>query len=434
MSYRLYLRPQPPFLEGATALDEQVFSWVLLDASGDIKAHGQDNRREQIEHTLQQNDLEKVRLIGLVPGDQALFCVADIPAKQTRYVQQALPFAVEEQIAQDIDTVHLALGPRQEKGFRVAAIDRARMAYWYDMFSDWQGMQLEGLFADSSLLPIRDTDWALCLDGEHALMASRDGEWFRVRAENLSIFFQSIAAPPTEEVSAELTVTLYGSASELEVHQLVVDDIKQQSRIAATVETLDIMPIELIALSHHKGLSSPINLCQGIFMPRGQGKSPLKAWRAAAVIAGVWFVLQLGVETGLGIYHGQKAAEAEAQAMAVYRQYFPQDRRATSNNVRRILEGQLRAAGTQTQDADFLTLMKHTGQQYARLPGRDQVHFNNISYSRQRGELIVDVRADSFDKLNALRTGLGNSGLEARIGSVVNEPSGARGRLTVTGG
>ncbi|MEP4464757.1 MAG: type II secretion system protein GspL, partial [Marinobacter alexandrii] len=51
-----------------------------------------------------------------------------------------------------------------------------------------------------------------------------------------------------------------------------------------------------------------------------------------------------------------------------------------------------------------------------------------------RGELVVDVRAESYDRLSALRNGLSNQGLEAQIGSVVNESSGARGRLTVSGG
>lgn len=38
----------------------------------------------------------------------------------------------------------------------------------------------------------------------------------------------------------------------------------------------------------------------------------------------------------------------------------------------------------------------------------------------------MDVRADSYDRLSALRNGLANQGLEAQIGSVVNEASGAR--------
>lgn len=120
--------------------------------------------------------------------------------------------------------------------------------------------------------------------------------------------------------------------------------------------------------------------------------------------------------------------------MAIYQEAFPGDRRTHAGNVRRVIEGQLRVAGSNGPDLDFITLMKYTGQEYAELPGGQSVTFNSVNFSQSRGELVVDVRADSYDRLSALRNGLANQGLEAQIGSVVNESSGARGRLTVSGG
>jgi general secretion pathway protein L len=78
--------------------------------------------------------------------------------------------------------------------------------------------------------------------------------------------------------------------------------------------------------------------------------------------------------------------------------------------------------------------MKYTGQQYSKVAGSGSVTFNSINYSQSRGELVVDVRAESYDRLSTLRNGLSGQGLDAKIGSVVNESSGARGRLTVSGG
>ena len=130
----------------------------------------------------------------------------------------------------------------------------------------------------------------------------------------------------------------------------------------------------------------------------------------------------------------QQAEQLESQAMAVYRNAFPSDRRTHAGNVRRVIEGQLRVAGSQGSDVDFITLMKYTGDQYGRLQNPGAVTFNSINYSRSRGELVVDIRADSYDRLSRLRNGLASEGLQAQIGSVVNESSGARGRLTVSGG
>lgn len=91
MSYRLFVRPVPPFADLDQNPESQLFSWLLQDASGDTQASGAADTRDAIEQTLGQNALEKVLLIGLIPGDEALFCLADIPAKQSRFVHQALP-------------------------------------------------------------------------------------------------------------------------------------------------------------------------------------------------------------------------------------------------------------------------------------------------------------------------------------------------------
>jgi general secretion pathway protein L len=80
-----------------------------------------------------------------------------------------------------------------------------------------------------------------------------------------------------------------------------------------------------------------------------------------------------------------------------------------------------------------MTLLRFTGDQYRQLPDPDSVTFNSINYSRNRGELVVDIRADSYDRMSQLRNGLTNAGVQAQIGSVVNESGGARGRLTVSG-
>lgn len=434
MSYRLYVRPIPPLADPEQNPEAQAYNWVLHDASGDTQARGTGDLKADIEQTLAQNALENVLLIGLIPGDEALFCVADIPAKQSRFIQQALPYAVEEQIAQDIDSVHLALGRHTDEGYRVAAIDEERMERWVDLFSDWEHARLDSIFPDASLLPETQGGWTVCLDGEVALMVSDRGEWLSMHSANLGMFAHTLAVPPSEEVVAEVPVTVYATEHEFEAHAAVISDLKSPGRLAVRRETLELMPLELLAHAHHQHHSQPINLCQSRFNNRHKTQSPLKPWKPLIAVAAVWFAVQIALEVGMGFYHERKAADLQDRAMAIYREAFPGDRRTHAGNVRRVIEGQLRVAGSNGPDLGFITLMKYTGQEYSELPGGQSVTFNSVNFSRSRGELVVDVRADSYDRLSALRNGLANEGLEAEIGSVVNESSGARGRLTVSGG
>ncbi|GGE78644.1 type II secretion system protein L [Streptosporangium jomthongense] len=434
MSYRLYVRPLPPYTEPGEDPEARFFNWVLYDAGGDAQAQGSHDVQSTIEQTLSQNGLEDVLLVGLIPGDEALFCVADIPAKQSRFINQALPYAVEEQIAQDIDSVHLALGMHTPEGYRVAAVDRMRMAQWLELFSGWSHTRLDAIYPDAALLPVTEGGWTICLDGEFAMMASDRGEWLSMQSANLGMFAQTMAAPPSEDVVAEVPVVIYGTDTELEEQQALLGELMVPGRLSVRREPLELMPLELLAHAHHHNLCRPINLCQRDFSVKGGRDSALKPWKPLIAVAAVWFVVQLALEAGMGFYYQQQADDMRQQAMSIYRQAFPGDRRTHAGNVRRVIEGQLRVAGADGPEADFVTLMKYTGEQYSKVATTGSVTFNSINFSQSRGELVVDVRAQSYDRLSALRNGLTAQGLEARIGSVVNESSGARGRLTVSGG
>ena len=229
MSYRLYARPLPPFADPEQNPDAQLFDWVLQDASGDTQAHGEASTREHIEQTLAQNALEKVILIGLIPGDETTFCVADIPARQSRFIQQALPFAVEEQVAQDIETVHLALGRHTPDGYQVAAIDNLQMARWQQLFSGWQHVRLDAIYPDAALLPATEGGWSLCLDGESVMLLSQRGEWLRMQADNLPLFAMTMATPSEDEVVAEIPVQVFGTETDLDSWQGAISEFSGSS-------------------------------------------------------------------------------------------------------------------------------------------------------------------------------------------------------------
>ncbi|WP_040475071.1 GspL/Epsl periplasmic domain-containing protein [Marinobacter gelidimuriae] len=69
-------------------------------------------------------------------------------------------------------------------------------------------------------------------------------------------------------------------------------------------------------------------------------------------------MLQLSLDTGLGWYYQHQADNLNAQAMSVYRQAFPDDRRTHPGNVRRVVEGQLRQNADSGPSLNFITLMK----------------------------------------------------------------------------
>ena len=245
------------------------------------------------------------------------------------------------------------------------------------------------------------------------------------------MFLQTLVAPGSGVVIA-LTLYLEGQADD-ELSLLMADRVARDE-IDVTTEHYESLAVTLLALSHQHPGAGAINLCQGNFGAGPAKKNVLAPWRPLMFVAAAWLVLQLSLDTGLGWYYQSQADDLNAQAMSIYQQAFPNDRRTHPGNVRRVVEGQLRQNADSGPSLNFITLMKFTGQQYAAVSGGNGIRFNSLNYNQARGELVVDLRADSYDLMSRLRNGLAAQGLDAQIGSVVNEAGEIRGRLTVSGG
>ena len=153
MPNKLFLRPKQ-----ALQTSEPLFEWALYDLSHRQMKYGAQDSLESIDQTLMQNGIENTELIFLWPSNAAFSTKISLPGNQTRFIQQALPFAVEEQLAQDVDKVHIALGEKNTKGeFFVVNIDRDLFAFYFDLIKDeLPSYQLKGIYLDSDLLPIND--------------------------------------------------------------------------------------------------------------------------------------------------------------------------------------------------------------------------------------------------------------------------------------
>ncbi|GHD47266.1 general secretion pathway protein L [Marinobacter persicus] len=431
MSYRLYVRP----LSGIADNDEPRFSWVLQDASGAVRASGESDSRQAIERVLAQNALENAGLVGLVPAEETSFCLADIPARQSRLIVQALPYAVEEQVAQDVETLHLALGQHTGAGFQVCAIDRARMSHWQALFSGWHHAPLVSIYPDAALLPRPERGWIFCLDGSRVLMLSATGEWLALTIDNLPLFGHTLSEPTADSVATEVPVHLYAGEQARGRYGKAIEALSRLTECLRIMEKPLSTPVtDFLAWSCFQQQCQPIDLCQGKYSVSTSGANTLSRWKPLLAVVAVWFAVQVALEIGMGAYQLTQSRQLQEQAMAVYRDVFPDDTRTHAGNVRRVVQGQLRAMQNEAPGTGFLTLLHHTGDQLNRLPDSGSVIFNSINYSRNRGELVVDLTADSYEGMSRLRNGLGETGLQAEIGSVVNEAGGARGRLTVSGG
>src|ERR1700681_1764548 len=94
------------------------------------------------------------RVAVLVPGTDVLLAEPEVPVKAGARLQQLVPYALEEQLADNIDDLHFAIGKRAGDSQRtpVAVVARALLDEWLTTLRS-SGIEPEALYADSDLLP-----------------------------------------------------------------------------------------------------------------------------------------------------------------------------------------------------------------------------------------------------------------------------------------
>ena len=103
---------------------EASASWVVIDARGVPAGIAQSGPL-----MLAAPRTAGRRVCVLVPGADVLLAEPEVPARAGAKLQQLVPYALEEQLADDIDDLHFAIGKRATESSRtpVAVVARALM-------------------------------------------------------------------------------------------------------------------------------------------------------------------------------------------------------------------------------------------------------------------------------------------------------------------
>ncbi len=353
------------------------------------------------------------RVVVLVPAIDVLLACANVPTGSRPRARKAVPFALEDVLAEDIDDLHFALGNRDDAGqWPVAVVARARMDEWLAMLNA-AGIHPDRLLPEALALPFAEPDASLLLEADDVLL--RDQAWSaQVLSTDLLPTVLKLWAARAEEGVA-LRVWTCGGALPLWPEQVPV-------QIEACNEGA------LAVFAAGLATSEPLDLLQGPYSRKEQYGRIWRPWRAAAallLLGVIVSVAQLGLQ--------QRALQAESAALAadieaVYKQAFPGGRIV---NPRAQMEQQLKALRQQQGvGADFLNLLAQLGGVFAATPG---IELTGANF--REGALDIDLTAGDVQVLDQLKQAISaKSGLRVEIQSAT---SGAdqrvQGRLRIQG-
>lgn len=337
-------------------------------------------------------------IVVFVPGTEVTEQRAAIPARNDREARLAALFAIEDELASPVETLHIALSGKGEDAQRIVLVCSAElMTAWQDRLKreEWP---VACLTPDYMALP----DMPCVADIGSRLV-------FNLGTRRLSLD----GGAPGDLVSA--VVGLAEGDPILHGHGLA-------SRLGRTAEPLPAGTAAALA-SLADGRQDFIDLRQGAFAQRqGLSLPQFSLWQRAAGLAaaaGIVATANIVLETRA---LNASADSHRAEAQALYAQYFPAEGRI-SNPATRVQQK------LTSQRATSLSFLDTSAVLYEAIGQLDGASLRSMRFDAVTGEFRASVDYARYGDDLRLAELLNQAGLSATLGDTRSVGSGISGEL-----
>ncbi len=370
------------------------------------------------------------RTVVLVPAGRVLRTRVEVPVKGTNRIAQALPFALEDLMAEDVDELHFAAGARHaDEQVSVAVVRREWMAAWREQF-DAAGINPQALYADSDgVVDVAGTS-TLILEQQHALLRDPGGDPVVAELEALEGLLELwLAQPRPAAVDGAVP------ARNLQVYDATVGGVPNTTweRVHEQIQSLEVRRLPdgaLLRLAATIVTSPGVNLLQGHYAKHTSMGSYWPRWRLAAALVGALAATMLAA-AGADAWR-LKRESADLGAMVLQAASFTFPGVAESANLRALVDTRLQGIGGASSGAasrQFLETLETVAGAVAKT-GNATVE--GLNY--RAGILELQVRAPSADSLDSIRKLVTENGkLKAEIQSSNSVGEEIQGRIRISG-
>ena len=343
----------------------------------------------------------------LVPGTDVLLLEPEVPARAGTKLAQIVPYALEEQLADDIDDLHFAIGRRSADSLRtqVAVVARSLMDDWLGAVQA-VGIVPESMYADTDLLPANPGQAVAWLDGDTVVVRPAGASPVTMPADALA---EALAlVQPADELAAGTRgrgLILYTGASEWQEHGPAIEAVREQFD-GIKVQVLTNGPLALLAQQMSSG--DAINLLQGSYAPQTTNAVGWRAWRVAAVLLACLVGLHVAGKATELIVLQKRERTIDASIDQMFRAAMPGEHNTT--DARRRMEQRL---VTVRGGGEFSGLLPALGALAAARNGAQGTVVQALSF--REGAVDLKLAAPNAESLDHISRALRDSGWQADL-------------------
>jgi general secretion pathway protein L len=390
-------------------------SWLIADSRGAASGAPQEGPL-----SLAAPRAAGRRVCVLVPGADVLLTETEVPVKAGARLAQLVPYALEEQLADDIEQLHFAIGRRagDSSPAPVAVVARSLLQEWLTTLRA-AGIEPAMIYADSDLLPENPGQAVALLEEDAVVVRPPGGAPVTLPAAALG---EALDIALAGADGGGRGLILYTGAAEWQLHSAQVEAARANFD-GIKVQLLTGGPLALFA----QQLSSvaPINLLQGSYQPTSSHAAGLRAWRVAAMLlAGLIALHVVGKAWQLHSLHS-KEHQVDASIRDTFHLAMPGVQ--STADARHRMEQRLQSARGAGQG--LLAALQALSQARDTAPGTS---VQALTFRDGTLDLKLSVRdAASLDRVSQ---SLHNNGWQASLTGGSNAGSAYEGRIQVRAG
>ena len=368
---------------------ERSADWIVVDGNGA-------RRSPPLTGPLAEaaKDVGDRTVIALVPASSVLTTAVDIPIKAGARLRTALPFALEEQLADDVENLHFAAGRRTDNGLLTASVVA------HSQMQEWVSVLKDAGIAATQMIP--ENHGLAKIPGTMSLLVAEDQIMFNDGADS-EFVMQGVKPSDALAVTGALDESESDSEADTDSktggHLLVYCEASEEVRfehdwnsLRSELASVDInllpdgvLPRLAVTVAAKRG----VNLLQGAYAVKVEYGSMIRPWRYAAALLVAFFVFGF-IAKGVDYYRLSVEQEAlREQFTQEYRQMRPADSSEITDPSRYV--DAIRSSSGAVVSTDIFLPTLH--QLSVALQQNESAEIEAISYRAG----IVDVRLTAPD-------------------------------------
>lgn len=366
-------------------------SWAIVAADGLVR------QSESHDNALGLSQIaEDKEVIVLVPAQEVLLTAVTLPKMSRARLTQALPFALEEKLIDDVETLHFVQGDyHADTLLPVAVVARARMDQWVELLKSWQ-LQVDVLMPTTFALPLEEDTWHVMLS-DMAITRTGPFQGFVCDHANLSELLQ-LALSEADGAPTHIYIHNYTEANCTPLLDELVK-VKEEKLPAGNF---------INDLAHYAGTLPALNLLQGYYATK-KSKFPRrdKLLKATFGFAIVWIALLFLYPTVSYFILKQRTTSIDAQIAEIYKRHFPQSKSVVAPNTR--LQEKLQKLSSQVGENHLFLLLGYIGKG---MQSTESIKIRHFDY--QNNQLTLELTAATSEDFSTFTNFLTSHGLTVK--------------------